>query len=267
MFIPCSTTVTICPSRHHDAQPKGSRHELQSPHRRCRRRPSHDGGRDVRCTRTAQILRLYAARHCAILRVDGSPRCAWLRDVRRGARRRSAADCRCTDADRRAGTDAVRARRHMGARRQRLGVHVGERRLGISGVPDGGNAGDSASRQWRPRRNPCGPPGVDATHHRLTQHDATFASPTPSIAIRPGDMMKLYYAPGACSLAAHIALHESGLPFTASRVDLRAHTLADGTDYYKVNPKGYVPLLELDDGTRLTEVAVILQYIADRQPG
>jgi len=80
-------------------------------------------------------------------------------------------------------------------------------------------------------------------------------------------MMKLYYAPGACSLAAHIALHESGLPFTASRVDLRAHTLADGTDYYKVNPKGYVPLLELDDGTRLTEVAVILQYIADRQPG
>ena len=79
--------------------------------------------------------------------------------------------------------------------------------------------------------------------------------------------MKLYYAPGACSLAAHITLHESGLPFTAHRVDLRAHTLADGTDYYKVNPKGYVPLLELNDGTRLSEVAVILQYIADREPG
>lgn len=80
-------------------------------------------------------------------------------------------------------------------------------------------------------------------------------------------MMKLYYAPGACSLAAHITLHESGLPFTALRVDLRAHTLPDGTDYYGLNPKGYVPLLELDNGTRLSEVAVILQYIADREPG
>jgi glutathione S-transferase len=79
--------------------------------------------------------------------------------------------------------------------------------------------------------------------------------------------MKLYYAPGACSLAAHITLHESRLPFTALRVDLRTHTLADGRDYYAVNPKGYVPLLELDDGTRLSEVAVILQYIADREPG
>ena len=79
--------------------------------------------------------------------------------------------------------------------------------------------------------------------------------------------MKLYYAPGACSLAAHIVLHESGLPFTAIRVDLRTHKLPDGSDYYGVNPKGYVPLLELDDGTRLTEVAVILQYIADRTPG
>lgn len=79
--------------------------------------------------------------------------------------------------------------------------------------------------------------------------------------------MKLYYAPGACSLAAHITLHESRLPFTALRVDLRTHTLADGRDYYAVNPKGYVPLLELDDGRRLSEVAVILQYIADREPG
>ena len=79
--------------------------------------------------------------------------------------------------------------------------------------------------------------------------------------------MKLYYSPGACSLAAHIALHESGLPFAAQRVDLRSHTLADGTDYYRINPKGYVPLLELDSGERLTEVAVILQYIADRKPG
>jgi len=79
--------------------------------------------------------------------------------------------------------------------------------------------------------------------------------------------MKLYYSPAACSLAPHIALSESGLPYKAALVDLKKHTLADGTDYYGINPKGYVPLLELDDGTRLSEVAVILQYIADRNPG
>ena len=79
--------------------------------------------------------------------------------------------------------------------------------------------------------------------------------------------MKLYYSPGACSLAPHIALSEAGLPYDTAKVDLRKHTLADGTDYYTINPKGYVPLLELDDGTRLSEVAVILQYIADRKPG
>src|SRR6188472_364242 len=79
--------------------------------------------------------------------------------------------------------------------------------------------------------------------------------------------MKLYYAPGACSLAPHIALSESGVPYTTERVDLRTHTYGNGVDYYGVNPKGYVPVLELDDGERLTEVAVILQYIADRKPG
>jgi glutathione S-transferase len=79
--------------------------------------------------------------------------------------------------------------------------------------------------------------------------------------------MKLYYAPAACSLAPHIALSEAGIPHDLVRVDLRTHTLADGSDYAAVNPKGYVPVLELDDGTRLTEAAVILQYIADRNPG
>ena len=79
--------------------------------------------------------------------------------------------------------------------------------------------------------------------------------------------MKLYFSPGACSLAPHIALSESGLPYTTKIVDLKKHVLADGTDYYTINPKGYVPLLELDDGARLSEVAVILQYIADRKPG
>jgi glutathione S-transferase len=79
--------------------------------------------------------------------------------------------------------------------------------------------------------------------------------------------MKLYYSPGACSFAAHVALIEAGIPATTIKVDLRTHKLADGSDYYAINPKGYVPVLELDDGTRLTEVAVVLQYIADRRPG
>jgi glutathione S-transferase len=79
--------------------------------------------------------------------------------------------------------------------------------------------------------------------------------------------MKLYYSPGACSLAPHIALAEAGAPYELAKVDLRTHKLADGADYYGVNPKGYVPLLELDDGQHLSEVAVILQYIADRKPG
>jgi len=79
--------------------------------------------------------------------------------------------------------------------------------------------------------------------------------------------MKLYYSPAACALAPHIVLSESGLPYKTAHVDLKTHKLADGTDYFGINPKGYVPLLELDDGTRLSEVAVILQYIADRRPG
>ena len=79
--------------------------------------------------------------------------------------------------------------------------------------------------------------------------------------------MKLYYSSGACSLAPHIALRETGLPFTLSKVDLRSHKLADGTDFRAVSPNGYVPVLELDDGQRLSEAGVILQYIADRKPG
>lgn len=76
--------------------------------------------------------------------------------------------------------------------------------------------------------------------------------------------MKLYYAPGACSQAPHIILHEAGLPHDSAKVDIRAKKLADGSDYLKINPKGAVPALELDDGQVLTENAVILQYIADK---
>ena len=79
--------------------------------------------------------------------------------------------------------------------------------------------------------------------------------------------MKLYYTPGACSQAPHIAIHELGLPYEAVKVDLATHKLEDGTDYRTINPKGYVPTLELDDGTRLTEANVILQYLAEQKPG
>ena len=79
--------------------------------------------------------------------------------------------------------------------------------------------------------------------------------------------MKLYLSPGACSFAPHIVLNELGLPFTPVKVDLRTHKLADGTDFYSISPNGYVPILELDDGMRLSEAQVILQYLADRKPG
>ena len=78
--------------------------------------------------------------------------------------------------------------------------------------------------------------------------------------------MKLYYSPGACSLSPHIALHEAGLAFTAVKAPTKTHKLDDGTDYYSINPLGYVPLLELDDGTRLTEGPAIVQYLADQVP-
>ncbi len=79
--------------------------------------------------------------------------------------------------------------------------------------------------------------------------------------------MKLYYSPGACSLSPHITLHESGLKFEHVLAPTKTHKLEDGTDYYSINPLGYVPLLELDDGTRLTEGPAIVQYIADQVPG
>lgn len=78
--------------------------------------------------------------------------------------------------------------------------------------------------------------------------------------------MKLYYSPGACSMAAHIVLQASGLPFQAIAAPTKTKLLPDGSDYRAINPLGYVPLLELADGERLTECPVIMQYVADQVP-
>ena len=78
--------------------------------------------------------------------------------------------------------------------------------------------------------------------------------------------MKLYFSPGACSLAPHIVLEESGLAYETALASTKTHQLADGTDYYTINSKGQVPLLELDSGERLTEGPAIVQYLADKVP-
>ena len=78
--------------------------------------------------------------------------------------------------------------------------------------------------------------------------------------------MKLYYAPGACSLSPHIVAREAGIPLELEKVDLGAKKTASGEDYRRVNPKGYVPALRLDDGSVLTEGPAIVQYLADRKP-
>ena len=93
---------------------------------------------------------------------------------------------------------------------------------------------------------------------RLEQSDPLQRSAAP---------MKLYYSPGACSLAPHITLREAGLAFEPVKTDIRAKKLPDGSDYFAVNPKGAVPALQLDDGDVLTENAAVLQYIADQAPG
>lgn len=78
--------------------------------------------------------------------------------------------------------------------------------------------------------------------------------------------MKLYFSPGSCALAAHIVAQEAGVPLALVQVDLRKKQTVDGSDFFGINPKGYVPALELDDGQILTEAAAVMQYLADRNP-
>ena len=78
--------------------------------------------------------------------------------------------------------------------------------------------------------------------------------------------MKLYYAPGSCALAVHVALVEAELDFDLERVSFAGKRTEGGADYLAINPKGKVPALALDDGSVLTEVAVLLQYVADHAP-
>ncbi len=79
--------------------------------------------------------------------------------------------------------------------------------------------------------------------------------------------MRLYFAPGACSFADHVALHEANLPFEWIKVDLKTKRTEDGLDFNAINPKGYVPALVLDPGEVLTENIAILMWVADRTPG
>jgi glutathione S-transferase len=78
--------------------------------------------------------------------------------------------------------------------------------------------------------------------------------------------MKLYFAPGACSLSPHIVAHELGIPLTLEKVDFGTKKVADGSDFSAINPKGYVPALGLDNGEILTEGTAIVQYLADSKP-
>jgi len=79
--------------------------------------------------------------------------------------------------------------------------------------------------------------------------------------------MKLYFAPGACSLSPHIVAREAGIDLQLEKVDTKSHTFGSGGDFYSVNPKGYVPALEIKPGEVLTEGPAIVQYLGDQKPG
>src|SRR5437899_2613451 len=114
---------------------------------------------------------------------------------------------------------------------------------------------------FRQVRSPCGDCVsrrcrlAQPVRTRHTRGATTFPSPKRF-------PMKLYYSPGACSLAPHIMIREAGLPADIVKVDLGAKKTEKGEDFSKINPKGYVPTVQLENGQVMTEVAVLLQYIA-----
>ncbi len=174
---------------------------------------------------------------------------AGLRYVRRGAGRRYPAHRRRSHAPRLARAGAGPSRRHLGACGQRLALHFAQRRMGIPRVLDG-----RADRAGVPRRRRFAPAPLP------TRHPAT------RLTLRTNERkhMKLYYSPPSARSPRTSRSSRAACPTAIAKVDLRKHTLEDGSDYYAINPKGYVPILELDDGTLLAEGVVILQYIADR---
>jgi glutathione S-transferase len=95
------------------------------------------------------------------------------------------------------------------------------------------------------------------------QQSETGAAP---VSAKETRLMKLYYAPGACSLSPHIVSREAGISLDLEQVDNREKKTKSGKDYWTINPKGQVPVLELDNGERLTEGPVIVQYLADQKP-
>lgn len=106
---------------------------------------------------------------------------------------------------------------------------------------------------------------ADADHLFVSQGHA-FRNAKAFYNDKQGATMKLYYSPGACSLAPHIAACEAQLPVELVKVDLDTKRTEAGDDFRLLNPDGYVPLLLLDDGSKLTEVSAIVQYLADQAP-
>src|SRR5690606_34454951 len=161
---------------------------------------------------------------------------------------------------------ALRRRRRRRGRTRPLRVRrrLSERRADVRVLSERDRRGERP-RFRRAHRRDARLDHALARGSRLCRARAAAARGAPSFSAGGGPV-KLYYSPGACSRAVRIALHEAGIAFEGVLASTKTHRLPDGSDYYAINPKGYVPLLELDDGQRLTEAQVILQWVADQKP-